>query len=284
MTKEASLAEILSTLLGMRIMPKPQDFQRIVLMSRGEEAAARTLDNKNICLIRVTNNTKPTTPDDVRLSNFQDRLAKSMKHLIPERAMTKPLVVMRVLEKTALLSDEGTTMEQEGHIPQKEPSQVKKFLFGHKDKPKMSPVKNPALTSGMLSGLYYGLQRAHQATSGAEALGKMDAFLLKRPWLIPLLWGAGTVGSVSAQRALQKEGALKDTLTHSLIAVPASYLYAGAQEQKVRKGKPIGKFQNFVREHPFLTSIFATAGMGKAKKWTKKLTKVSTSRRHHLEK
>lgn len=88
--------------------------------------------------------------------------------------------------------------------------------------------------------------------------------------------GAGTVGSIG----LQKQSALKNTLTHSLIAVPTTYLYAGKQESKVRKGEPIGKFENLVRKHPFLTSLAAIYGIGKGRKF---LTKSSSAKKSYLQ-
>jgi hypothetical protein len=289
MVKEASLGEILSTFMGMRIMPTPVDFQRLVLYSRGQEKLAECLDKHKILLIDVNKNTKPLIPEDLSLANFNSKLAKKYAYLIPSRALTKPLVSARILEKIAFNMNE-TPMEQAGIVPpkksdldaeehefylRKEPSYIRKVFLGVNEEPKILPYKNPLLASSILSSLFFGLQKSMNLLG--QEVGQFDAFLLRRPWLIPLLIGAGSLGSIGIQKTfhqlnskekqlgLPKLGAagIENILARYLIAVPVSYLYSGLQESKVRRGESIGPIQNLARKHPVVLSILGGWGLGK---------------------
>ena len=68
---------------------------------------------------------------------------------------------------------------------------------------------------------------------------------------------------------------LPNTLTRYLISTPTAYLYAGAQEAKIRKGKRIGAIQNLVRKHPFLASIIGGLSLGQAQKALIKMSSIN---------
>jgi hypothetical protein len=63
-------------------------------------------------------------------------------------------------------------------------------------------------------------------------------------------------------------------MTRYLLAVPATYMYAGAQEAKIRRGEQIGSIQNLIRKHPFLTSLVAGYGMGTAQEALMKMSSI----------
>jgi len=262
MVKGASLGEVCSTLMGMRIMPTPMDFQRVALYSQGQEKLAEALDANKICLIDIDENTRPIISEDISLANFNDKLAVKYAHLIKERALTKPLVTARILEKVAM----GDSKEDNEFYLKKDPSQIRKVFLGVEEDPKLLPYKNPLLATASLSGLFYGMQKATDHIGGVERTGKLDAFLLRRPWLIPILVGAGSLAALQIQKDLHKSaGYISDPniLSRYLLAVPASYVYAGHQESKVRKGEQIGQVQNLIRKHPFLASVAGGWGLGK---------------------
>ena len=286
MVKDASLGEIYSSLMGMHIMPTPVDFQRISLHAMGHEKLAEVLEREKILLIDVNEDTKPIETADLSLSNFNDNFARKYAHLIPERALTKPLVTARILEKSASLGG-PSKLEELGIVPpkgkpqsdmedhefylRKEPSYIRKVFLGVEEDPKMLPYKNPVLASAALSGLFYNMQRT--MNTFGQNVGQVDAFLLRRPWLIPLLVGAGSYASMEMQKNAKFAG--EDAIARYLLAVPATYLYAGKQENKIRKGEPIGDIENLVRKHPFLASAVAGWGLGKVQQT---LLKVSSQK------
>lgn len=270
LAKEYPLDQILATLSAMRITPKPMDVQNLVLVQKGMTDKAKELNEKNACLIK---NADPY-PVEIDYSDFNEKLARDYQHLVPKRSLTKQHVTNRILEKSAVLFSGSTRMEEEGKVPNQrekddkvyldhEPSTIRKTLFGYTEEPKKSTVKNPILGGAALSGLYYGIQKANNALFGKQYIGKYDQFLMKHPWLIPVLLGGGAIASTGAQKLLKKESSAKNYIASSLISVPATYLYAGNQENKVRHGKPIGGIQNFVRKHPLLTSLAGSAVVGK---------------------
>ncbi len=296
-TKTASVGEIFSTLMGMRIVPTPMDFQNIILHSQGQEKLAEDLASKNELIFKVTKDTQPLITEDVTLANFNDPMAKKLAHLIPDRSLTKQLVTARILEKTALFRDGyGSRMEQEGAFPppknpladpdkeagefyiKKEPSYIQRALLGTSDEEKyLLPDKNPLLASTALGSLFYGIQKVNQVLDGPQSVGKYDAFLLRRPWLIPLLIGATSYAAVKGQEAMRKnaEFSASNVLTRYLLTVPATYMYAGAQEAKVRKGEQIGAIQNLIRKHPFLSSVGVGMGLGAAQKALMKMSSLN---------
>ena len=189
-----SLDQIFSTFVGMRMMPKLADFQRVVLYKQGHEKLADALDRKGQIIIHIDNNTEPTMLDNVKLANFNDEFANDLTQYIPDYSLTKPLVMSRVLAKYAENADLsvlkqalGSQMEQDGMLPGEEvhlgsePSSVKKFLFGHTEEPLKSTYKNPTTAMAGLGGLYYGLHKVHQALGQGDKIGQMDAFLMRRP-------------------------------------------------------------------------------------------------------
>lgn len=283
MVKDASLGEIFSTLRGMAIMPKPIDFQRIVLYSQGHEKYADALDRNKILLVDVDENTKPFLPENVSPHNFNDKWAKKYAHLIEDHALTKPLITVRMLEKVAA-PDPDAAQDKEFYLRKESPG-WKKFLFGETEDAKLTPYKNPLAASTALSGMYYGLHKYVPWQTGKAIPGNIDAFIMRRPWMIPLLLGATAAGSIQIQKSLDKQAGLitpNPMVRSAFIAIPGSYIYSGVQEAKVRKGKPIGKVQNAVRKHPLIAGILASMGLGKV---TKLLTKMgSLEKRSNLKK
>jgi hypothetical protein len=94
------LNEILSTLLAMRIMPKRRDFQRLVLHATGHEQLSDELDECGE-LFPVDPSVNPIVPADVDINYMNERLAQSLAHWIPQRSLTKPLIIIRMAEKLA---------------------------------------------------------------------------------------------------------------------------------------------------------------------------------------
>ena len=79
---------------------------------------------------------------------------------------------------------------------------------------------------------------------------------------MPLIIGAGTMGSLAMQDMYFKKSASRAVMVPSLfITVPISYLLAGRAEANVRRNKAISKTENFIRKYPFLTAIGMSGGL-----------------------
>ena len=240
LTSQYQPNEILSTMLGLRMMPKKADFVRILSLP----------DSYSDFPIPE----KPIIPNDINLNNFNEKIAHILEPIVPQFALTKTAILTRILEKYGELGRQ---------IP-KSPSVFSRaggFVFGkEQEEPLKSYVKNPIPIMAGVGGLFYGYSKLMDLAG--ENIGVFSKLVLQYPWLLPLIVGVGGGASIVFQnRLLQKQASMGAGLASLLITVPVSYLYAGGQEYKVRKGEPVTGFQDFVRRHPLLTALIGSAGV-----------------------
>ena len=129
------------------------------------------------------------------------------------------------------------------------------MLLGTQEDPIFKPTKSPFGALAGLGALYAGYAKI---LSSPESRG-FKRVVARHPWIMPLIVGSGTLGSLAMQDTYFKKTA--GTLIPSMfITVPLSYFLAGKAEGDVRRNKAVSKTDNFVRKHPFLTA----AGMSGA--------------------
>jgi len=93
---------------------------------------------------------------------------------------------------------------------------------------------------------------------------------------MPLIIGAGTMGSLAMQDTYFKKSASRSVMVPSLfVTVPISYLLAGKAEADVRRDKAISKTDNFIRKHPFLTAIGMSGGLSAGARLIKRAEMLS---------
>jgi hypothetical protein len=272
LAKEHNLNNILSTLIGLRIMPKRRDFQKLVLHNMGEDSLADEYDRKGMVFV-VRRNEEPVVPFDVDPRFFSSDIAKQIcsdDNYIRRAPLTKPIVMFRVLEKMAALdnlSQEGSLMEQAGIVPPPFPEPFDPLNDAgpivEQTKPNgevnISSVKNPLFALGGIAGLYYGLTKVFNNARG------LDKVIIQNPWMLPVLIGGASLGAMKLQENMKKTAGLAPYgITRALVIVPGTYLWSGSAENKVRRGEEIGSYSNLVRKHPLLASIGHTLASGKA--------------------
>ena len=279
LSKSAPLNEVLSTLVAMRVMPKKAEFQKLVLTSKGQEKLAEELEKESVTFI-IHDDVEPIIPNDIGYNYINEKVANVLKaypDYLERAPLTKPVVMARILEKQAMLDtghQKGSTMEQLGEIPPlKDMPEDKQTTQLAEQKPIISPIKNPLLPLTAIGGLYYGISRLMNSVGSAEGL---KAILSRNPWLLPILVGGATIGTMELQKKfIEKTAGGVGFLGSMLLSVPATYLYAGYQEDKVRRRRPIGAYSDFVRKNPLLSSI----GHGfLGSKASKLLTKVGEAK------
>jgi len=279
------LNQVLSTMNALRIFPLKEDFQKLALYNLGEISLADELEHKGE-VFNISADTVPEVPVDVTFDNYNEKIAELLMEEIPSMAMTKELIVTRALTKLA--EDKGTyfdPLEQLEAVketvipkyPQQPPTErsfISKIFFGHEPEPETTAHKNPLVPLGILGGLYYGYAKVfnNPSTTGFRQ------FMLKNKWLLPVLVGAGTVGSLFAQDEAFKKTAgvgVDRFFRNSLVSIPVSYYISGVQENKAKKGEPITETENFIRKHPVLTGLVASLGLVKAEKLLDKSLGIS---------
>ena len=279
LAKSAPLNEVLSTLVAMRVMPKKAEFQKLVLIAKGQEKLAENLEKEKVVFI-IQDDIEPIIPDDIGYNYLNEKVANVLKaypEYLDRAPLTKSVVMARILEKEAMLDtghQKGSKMEQFGEIPPlKDMPEDKMVTKSEEQIPIISPIKNPLLPLSAIGGLYYGISKLMNSVGSAEGL---KAVLARNPWLLPILIGGATIGSMEIQKKfIEKTAGGLGFLSSMLLSVPATYLYAGYQEAKVRKRQPIGAYSDFVRKNPLLSSI----GHGfLGSKASKLLTKVGEAK------
>lgn len=241
LASSAPLNEVVSTMAAMRLMPKKAEFQRLVLESVGQKDLADEYERNKVAFI-IHDEVEPIIPNDIGYRFFNEKTAgviRKYSTYLEQAPMTKPVIMARIIEKWAELDNAhqtGSPMEQEGKLA-----------------PKILPTKNPLIPLAVIGGLYYGMSKLMNIAGDS---GGMRSVLAKNPWLLPIFIGGATMGTLEVQkRYFEKNASGVGFLGSMLASVPATYLYAGAQESKVRRGEPIGSYSDFVRKNPLLSSI-----------------------------
>ena len=102
------LKPLLSTLTGMGIMLRPQEFQRITLIQLGKKDLADKLDETG----EVFPKSEGEDPMDMGASSFNPGLAQLLCSLMSERSALGPFI-----EKRVLMSGDGVAEKKEAHAP-----------------------------------------------------------------------------------------------------------------------------------------------------------------------
>ncbi|MBT7928987.1 hypothetical protein HN682_03605 [Candidatus Peregrinibacteria bacterium] len=276
---EYPINEVYSTLMGLCIFPKKEDFMKIALYSNGQDKLAEDLGNTIDFNFGIED---PIMASDVSLDFFNEKIAELLESEVPNLSLAKPYVIARALETPSINKEASLKLEdvleqhkvaEISYNPQAAatPSKIKNILFDHTPDPTLTPHKNPLVPMAVLGGLYAGYAKMfHKAFSH----GGVTELVAKYPWIVPLLVGAGTVGSLKVQDSLFKSaGALIPAIIFA--GIPSTYLYAGIQEAKVRRGEPISKTQNFVRKHPLLSTLLTTGAIKGTQLIMKKASLIS---------
>ena len=278
-----SFDKILSTMLTLRMMPSRQDFQKLALNSAGYSELADKLDD--LGAVFDADPKVSAIPEGVKMDNFNVRVASVLKDSVLDLSLSKPIVISRAIEKLAFpfgaekkkLADKldmevlKALLEKYGLLPdpsqdkkdlewnkqlKREPSQLRKMLFGFEEEPIFKPTKNPLGALAGLGALYTG----YASLFSSPEVGGFKRIVAKHPWVMPLIVGAGTLGSLAMQDTYFKKTA--GTFVPSLfVTVPLSYFLAGRVESDVRRNKAISKTKDFIRKHPFLTAVGMSGGL-----------------------
>jgi len=197
---EAPFSKSMSTLAMLGILPKPQEFQRIVLINFGKRRLADELDERNQCfhpLMTEDASNKHMSLMNIRPESFCESLFKKLSPHIEERSYAAPILDKRL-----------TILIKRAH-EEKLPSFIKTAAdIG----PRFS---NAALTEGSdsrtpvgpipLLALAAGLYHAFSKKAPMEAAKGIDKLLVKHPGLLAAL-GIGAISTFGAMGGKNKRG------------------------------------------------------------------------------
>jgi len=102
LSRKNSIAEILSTLLGLRIMPTRRDFQRIVLNGQGGGSLSDRLDRENKIFPYVISDSSELPPEALPSRLLNRNQNPLFRGLIRDHSLSKPLISIRILRMSKL--------------------------------------------------------------------------------------------------------------------------------------------------------------------------------------
>jgi len=189
------LNRILSTILGLGIHPKPDEFQRIVLIRAGQKPLADELEKQGT----IFDYKSDVEPQDIDISNYyyDDTLARSLSTYIEKRSCFPTFLQSRLL----------VVMEKTAQFPPPIGKEKKEFKIG----PKVAVLVG-------LAALYAGLKLKAKGY-GSKQLAEI---FTKKQWLRSIIGGGvmykifEEIGKAQHENpmlgpAVNYEGALRDT-------------------------------------------------------------------------
>lgn len=274
------LQEVMTTLSSLGILPKPQEFQRILLISIGKGDVADKLDSHGMCF---------DPESGVEDSEYSKILGLAEKNFNPD--------IMRLMEphmasrsySAPHLSKRITILVKQGAEDQRLPT----FIRPKNDDRKPLGIMPLMITA---AGLYATLA----SKAPAHAMSKIDRLITSQPGLAaalgiglmttfgtmfgPKLKGNYTEGlqepdvtdifkKIEEQKAkpFLKIGGLGAAAKRLFLGIPAVYMASGVL-QKTREARPYeqeGNIRKFIRKYPDLIgaglmadAMLATRGKG----------------------
>lgn len=246
------VSDVFSTLAFMGIDPRPEEFQKIILIRSGQSDVAEDLSRRNIVFDENACGPSPDAPKvlDISVGNVNEKVAHIMRPYLKDRSCFSGYLVPR-LEKFA--EDENQWYESTNH----------------------SLMSSVPLALG-LAGAYAYLK--HKAPIEAET-GFAKA-IARHPWLLGLLFAGASGASGATMSLLQPQplgydgdldssmppgydplnktaGSLGKKLIVPLAMVPLAYMYSGIQRNRARHGERLNSFDRFVAKRPDLAAIGA---------------------------
>ncbi|MHC4644910.1 MAG: hypothetical protein ACYTBJ_05380 [Planctomycetota bacterium] len=241
------LSEIFSTLAFMGIDPKPEEFQKIVLIKSGHQKTAALWESQGAVFDEYSGTPPSNASDviDISYTRINEKIAYLMRPYIPHRSCFTAHLMPR-LEKYA--EDDS----------QWYPSSSKSILTG------------VPLAAG-LAGLYAYVK----GKAPKESMTKFDKAISRHPWLLGLLFALGAGGAAAGVELLRPQplGNLDSSFGHGynphyktaskkkylipLALAPLSYMYSGVQRSRARRGERLGRFDRFIAQRPDLAAIAA---------------------------
>jgi hypothetical protein len=242
------LSDILSTLAFLGIDPKPEEFQKIILIKAGHQKLAQQWERER----KVFDENDGSEPKDayryfdISPDHVNEKIAYMVRSYIPERSCFTHHLVTR-LEKYA------------------------------NDDSQWHDTGDSSLLSGIpLAAGIAGLYTYFKSKASKESMTKFEQAIGRHPWLLGLLLatGIGAVGGGINLLRPQPLGASSELDTKlgsvynrnhdktaskkiliPLALAPLAYMYSGVQRSRHARGEELGKFDRFIAERPDLAAI-----------------------------
>lgn len=198
---EAPFPQAMSTLAMLGILPKPQEFQRIVLISMGKRQFADELRDRNQCFHpMMVDDASPQHMSlmDINPDRFSGDLFRTLRPHIDERSYASPILGKRmtVIIKRAEQEILPNFIKTSADVGKKFSNKA----FEEAGADKRTPV-GPIPLLALAAGLYHAFSRK----APLEAAKGIDKVILKHPGLLAAL-GAAAVTTFNTMGGANKRG------------------------------------------------------------------------------
>jgi len=286
---EHPLAKILSTMTMMGIVPKPQEFQRIFLISNGQSELAKSLADKNMCFDPMSVEEPPREAVkqlDLGAHNFDNSILKILAPFMADRSYLAPHLGKRIV----IMIKSGA--EQPLPILIKVSAEDVK-----KDRKPFSPALALLVAAGAYAALTHNAPKEallgiDKVLSTPEGIGLAAILGLGLVSSFNKVVKPGTIGQGSSpgsrvnpdvndvfsriqelkQKPFSKVGMQKSAIAKRLILGPSAAYMASGVLQKQRELRPYdedGRIKSFIRQYPDAISaafaadaVLSTRGTG----------------------
>jgi hypothetical protein len=246
------LKSILTTMLGLGVVPKPKEFQRIVLVSLGKKDDADKYEREGRCFGEHDHEGHESSVDLSSVlggaNDLSPDIGKVLGPLLAGRSCYKPALAGRamvIIKRAAAGPINFNELEEQR---------------------KRKPLPLGPLAIGLAA-----LHGAFKQKVTGRGMAELGAAASKNPVLLALLTALG-IGAVEANRqvaitrsnpfALEKQGASSGMgMMSRFLGLPAAaYIYSDMQEAKRIRGERLTRAQDFVRANPDLASVALVFG------------------------
>ncbi len=247
MSSEHPLKSVLTTMLGLGVVPKPKEFQRIVLVSLGKKDDADKYESEGRCFGEHDHEGREHSVDtDAVLggpSDLSPDIGKLLAPLLGGRSCYKPALAGRTMVIIKRAAAGPLNFNE----------------FGQEER---KPLPLGPLAIGLAA--LHGAFKQRMTGSGMAELGSAAA---KNPVLLALLTALG-IGAVEAHRQvavtrsnpfadIEKRGAAggMGMMTRFLGLPAAAYIYSDMKESERMRGEHLTRAEDFARRNPDLASL-----------------------------
>jgi hypothetical protein len=274
------LSKVLSTLLHLGVVPKPQEFQNIALRSLGKADLADEYDRLGLTFDpegKISKSQACTCNDALKIvpEKIDGTVAKLIEPMMEDRSYCRPLLARRVIRLVKLAEQGNLTYPRDGHVkiaseeesskigllpmmatltglymamkhklPQEDVSGMTKLLYDH-----------PALIAALGVGTVAGAKQMF----GRTVKGKFDFDPDKEP--ITMGSWQEEIHRKNSNPIVKTAGPAASFMKRTLIGAPLLYMASGVMDVN-RARNPYeqeGAISGFIRKHPDVASA-ALAG------------------------
>lgn len=181
------LHEVLSTMLGLGIIPKPHEFQSIVLRSAGKEDLAKDLEEKNITFNPAEGKNLKPIPLNLGPEHLSGSIAELLRPMIESRSFARPVLMKRIIILSGGREPDQPKMVKSAavNIPILATLAAMFTTLAWRDKGLNEGaldkilMENPALTAALGAGALAGARQVRDA--GAQPTGFFDVASGEKP-------------------------------------------------------------------------------------------------------